>query len=276
MGQQDLARREWELLGENERATDLERELALRQPHLARVTAARQAAEADLELAKLNRDRTIITAPFNAVVKSRSIELGAQVMPQDKLAELVDTDVFWVRVSVPMDRLKWIDIPRTADDPGASATIFYGTDPEDGQTRTGKVIRLLSDLEPQGRMARLLVEVPDPLGLKRGAPERPPLLLGAYVRVEIAGRTLENAVRIPRSALRENSRIWLLDDANQLEIREVQPAWREAETVLLQQGLIAGERLIVSDLSLPVAGMKLRLPTDAKVDQPVVVEDETP
>ena len=126
------------------------------------------------------------------------------------------------------------------------------------------MIRLLSDLETEGRMARLLVEVRHPLGDDPAAEAHPPLILGEYVRVAIQGRALDNVYRIPRSALRDNARIWIARDDETLQIREVTPLWRDADYVLLQDGLAPGERLILSDLTAAVDGMAVRERTDVQ------------
>jgi hypothetical protein len=46
-----------------------------------------------------------------------------------------------------------------------------------------------------------------------------------------------------------------------LEIRKVQPVWRDADVVLLKDDLKSGEHLIVSDLAAPVEGMTVRVDT---------------
>jgi hypothetical protein len=117
----------------------------------------------------------------------------------------------------------------------------------------------LGELEAEGRMARVLVEIKDPLGLNISEKKHPPLLIGEYVRMEIEGRQLEKVYRIPRTALRDNTRIWLVSNDGKLEIRSVETVWRDAQTVLLTDGLQPGEQLIVSDLSKPVRGMPLQV-----------------
>ncbi len=108
-------------------------------------------------------------------------------------------------------------------------------------------------------MARVLVEIKDPLGLKLTGKKHPPLLIGEYVRMEVEGRQLEKVYRIPRTALRDNTRIWLISKDGKLEIRNVETLWRDEQTVLLTDGLQPGEQLIVSDLSKPVNGMPLQV-----------------
>jgi RND family efflux transporter MFP subunit len=253
MGYQDVARQEWSLLYPERTANAQEKELALRQPHLAKARSDLAAARAELEQARLNLSRTDILAPFNVIVRSTHVNVGSQVSTQDALAQLVGTDEYWIQVSLPVERLAWIQIPRTNAEKGASVTVSYR-----GNQRQGTVARLLSDLETDGRMARILVSVKDPLGLtSRNRDNAPPMLIGEYVRVEIQGQRLTDVYRIPRSALRDNSTIWILGDDDTLKILPVETVWRDADYVLMKNGIVPGQRLIVSDLSAPVDGLPL-------------------
>ena len=268
LGHQEVAKREWELLNQGKPAQEMEKELALRQPHLNKARADLSAAEAELKAAMLDLERTHITVPFNSIVRSKSVDRGSQVTPQDSLAELVGTDAYRVQVSLPVDRLEWIDVPVQTGDPGSKARINYGQ----GHECDGRVIRLMGDLATEGRMARILVEVADPLGLKTSNKDRAPLLIGEYVRVKILGHKLDGVFQIPRTALRDNSSIWIVKENQTLEIRKVHPVWRDADVVLLQDDLKPGEQLIVSDLAAPVGGMAVRISTsrsEMKNDQGV-------
>lgn len=247
LGRQDVAKREWELLKPEGDVSELEKELALRTPHLKASQAALQAAEANLKKAKLDLERTQISAPFNAVVLSRNANLGSQAAQQDVLAELAGTDAYWITVSVPVDRIEWITIP------GSTARIYSG----DRNVREGKVIKLLGDLEEKGRMARLLIEVRDPLARLPENRGKKPLLLGEYVRADIDGKVLDQVFSIPRYALRENSQIWLATVTNTLATRTVEVLWRDADRVLIKDGLSADDKLIVSDITAPVPGMDI-------------------
>jgi RND family efflux transporter MFP subunit len=255
LGHQAVAKREWELLGGTQPVEDMEKELALRKPHLDKARAELAAARAELRTAMLDLDRTRIMAPFNAMVRSKSVDLGSQVTPQESLAELVGTDVYRIQTSISTDRLAWIKIPGQADGSGSKARIIYSQ----GHECTGTVTRLMGDLSTEGRMARILVKVIDPLGLKAADQDRAPLLIGEYVRVEIQGRKLDHVFQIPRSALRDNSSVWIAGEHQTLEIRKVQPIWRDADMVLLQDGLNPRERLIISDLPAAVEGMPVRI-----------------
>jgi len=247
LGRQDIARREWELLGFGDDASESEKELALRLPHLAASQAALAAAQATLEKSKLDLSRTTLHAAFNAVVLSRNVNIGSQASQQDVLATLAGTDRYWVQASVPVDRLEWITIP------GSAVTLHSPS----GATREGRVIKRLGNLEEKGRMARILIAVNDPLCLTAENQERTPLLLGQYVRVDVKGRELEQVYSIPRSALRENRLIWIASPNGTLDIREVDVQWRAEKTVLVSGNLSDGERLITTDITTPMHGLSL-------------------
>lgn len=264
LGRQDVAKREWELLKPEGEVSDLEKELALRTPHLSASKAALQAAEANLAKARLDLERTRIKAPFNAVVLSRNTNLGSQAAPQDVLAELAGIDSYWVTASVPVDRIRWITIP------GSTARIYAG----DHRVREGTVIRLLGDLEEKGRMARVLIEVKDPLAQQPENSGKKPLLLGEYVRADIAGSVLDQVFSIPRNALRENSQVWLVTSTNTLAVRPVEVLWRDADRVLVADGLNAGDALIVSDITAPIPGMDIS--TEKMEDEISRIDAKTP
>lgn len=264
-GRQVIAKREWDLLGMNEQASDLDRELALRRPHVLKMDAMLVAAKSAVRSAELNLERTTIKAPFNCMVTSESVDLGAQVSLQSQLATLVGTDEYWVQAAIPVDQLQWISFPDIDSNTGSQAVIHQKLGTGVQGEWAGQVVRLLGNLDPRGRMARVLIAVPDPLYARASQGGRLPMLLDAYVNVDIAGKPVQDVIALPRIALREGHQAWVMNDADALEIRELDIAWSGPETVLVRDGVADGERVVVSDLSAPVEGMKLRLFDDDKL-----------
>ena len=86
-----------------------------------------------------------------------------------------------------------------------------------------------------------------------------PLLLGSFVRAEIAGVELEGVAEIPRLALRENDRIFILDAEDKLDIRPIEVVWGDDDKVVVNGKVKNGDRLILTTLPAPVQGMKLRV-----------------
>ncbi|MDY7035286.1 MAG: efflux RND transporter periplasmic adaptor subunit [Thermodesulfobacteriota bacterium] len=267
MGYQDVAKKEWELLKGSKPAKAIDIELALRKPHLQKARADLAAAQAELKQARLDLARTKISAPFNAIIRSKSVEKGSYVAAQEQLAEMVCTDEYWIRASIPVDRLKWISIPKNIREKGAEVRISY----RNGAELSGTVIKLMGDLETEGRMARVLICVKDPLALKTPDRDQPPLIIGEFTSLEIEGRQLDNIYNIPRLALRDSTSIWIAKNDGTLKIHNVNTVWRNARTVLIRDGLRPGDRLIISDIPAPVDGMSIKveyLLSDNKEDLP--------
>ncbi|MCA9446608.1 MAG: hypothetical protein KC931_05800, partial [Candidatus Omnitrophica bacterium] len=64
---------------------------------------------------------------------------------------------------------------------------------------------------------------------------------------------------IPRTAMRENEKIWVCTPDNRLEIRQVDVVWRRDEDLLVRNRIKPGDRLIVSRLSKILPGMEVRI-----------------
>ncbi len=255
-GRRTVAQREYEQLLRDLPEAEINRDLVLREPFRAQAEAALERATAAVAKAELDLSRTTVTAPFNALVIDESVEAGQLADSGSELATLVGADAFWVQASIPLAELDAIRLP-DGDTPGAEAAVRVATAAtaagggSEAAARSGRVVRLLGDLDPAGRLARVLVEVPDPLDADDGSR----LLLGSYVRVEIEAGTIEDALEVPRHALREGDRIWVVGAERELAVREPRILWRNDESVFTANVLEPGESLIVSDLTAALPGM---------------------
>ena len=265
-GRKHVAEREWELLDDASAATGKGRDLALRKPHLASAKATMKAARSGLERARMALDRTELTAPFNAIIQSEEIEKGQVITPASRAAMLVGTDMFWAQIAIPVDQVQHL----TASDEGGSRVRLKQSTGGDEILRDGRVVRVLGDLDPRGRMARIMVAIPDPLGLQS---ELAALRLGAYVEAAVIATPLNHVTSLPRLALRNNSKIWIAEDDNTLTILDVNVVWRDRDRVHVH-GIEDEKRIIVSDLSAPVDGMTLQV--DAPSGASIVDREDSP
>jgi RND family efflux transporter MFP subunit len=255
-GRQEVARSEWSLLGLEENATEMDRELALRQPQLAAFQANLESARAEVSQAQIDLERTTVKAPFNAIVLSTAVDVGSQVTPQGVLAHLAGSDLFFIEALLPLDRLQWIHIPENPKDTGSRAVVRTGT----GRVAVGHLYKLLGDLEPNGRLARVLIKIVDPLDLELNNGDRKPFLIGDYVSADIDGRTVDRVFVIERRNLKDGNRVFIADYNDTLHIRDVEVIWSGSDYVLAR-GLENGERIILSDVPAAVEGMKIRVAT---------------
>ncbi len=257
MGNQLIARKEFEIL--NEEATESEKLLMLRKPQLENRRAILESARAKLARAELDLKRTRIRAPFNGIISSISTNLGAFVTKAIPLARLVGTDEYWLKLTVPGDKLHWITIPDHPGQQGSLVTVFTGKKNDHRASRRAQVLRLAPELEQQGRMAILFVSVVDPLSFNKSNRNSPRLLLGSYLNAEIEGTLLPRVIPLSRRYLHEGNTVHILSDNNTLLIKKVDIIFNNKEQVLVSSGILEGERIITTSLSAPVVGTALKL-----------------
>ncbi|HBE64196.1 MAG TPA: efflux transporter periplasmic adaptor subunit [Rhodopirellula baltica] len=271
---QRLAVKELEMLQDT--IDDTNRGLVLREPQIASIKAEMAAAKASLERAQLDLDRTEVTAPFDAQILTQSVNIGSQVRPGDELARLIGVDEYWIMAAVPIRTLRWIQFPKTSEDGTStegSKVILRNTDAwgPDAQ-REGRVARLIGTLDQQTRLARVLITVADPLGRESDAP---PLILDTLIETQIEGKEINDVIRLPRDYVRDQDTVWVMKE-EQLEIRETQVVFRDAEYAYIREGIEEGEDIVTTTLATVADGVGLRKITDdEESNEETVDSDET-
>ena len=110
------------------------------------------------------------------------------------------TDEFWVQVAIHVSELKWVQFPEEGQS-GAETRVILDMGDGESAAWKGRVIRLLSDLDPLGRMARLLVSVTDPLQLRRSSTKQIALASGQLCPSENRCREFGGYTEDPASCL---------------------------------------------------------------------------
>lgn len=273
IGQQKVARAEAEQIkniyaGMKNITNNIEvSSLALRAPHLAKAKAVVETARAAVQLAQLNVDYTTIKTPYNALITTRNISVGSQASISDSLFVLVGTDEYYIEAGIALDRLEALNIKNNV---GTKVRVVSGA----GIVREGVVLRTIATLDPSTRMGRLLISVPDPLGLIN---KKPALILGDQARVELVAGTLDDVIVLPRASLHSGDVVWVAvpkkPSSNELEklgknkgksdytldIRPVTVVWKDTQTVYIRDGIRENEFIITSLIPSPIQGMGLRL-----------------
>ncbi len=256
-----VAAEEWEELGEAENVSPETRALVLREPQLAEARAVLAAAEAELRKAQLDLERTRIRAPFAGRVRGKQVDVGQYLTPGQAVATIHATDYAEVRLPVPDHELAFLDLPwvfRGARTPAGPEVTLAATLRGQPQSWPARIVRTEGELDSRSRMHYLVARVEDPYR-RRGGDAGPPLVVGTFVKAEIAGRQVQEAVVLPRAALRGEGQVLVVDDQEQLRLRSVEILRLGAESVILGGGLESGERVCVSALDVAVDGMKVRV-----------------
>lgn len=261
LGRQRAAQKELEIMQVDKPLEDADRALVLREPQVAAAKARVAAAEADLAQAKLDLSRTEIRAPFDAQIVARAVNVGSQVTPNTNLARLVGDEEFWVIASVPLRHLPRIDMAMSADPQSGSMVLLRNrTAWPEGVYREGRVRRLIGEVDQETRLARVLISIRDPLGLKSS--ERP-LMLGTVVEASIEGQQLEDVVRLERSYVRGDSTVWVFADGK-LDVREVRILQEDAGYAYISEGLTTGDSVVTTHLASARTGIELKQFTGAE------------
>lgn len=228
--------------------------------HSARVGEATLAeARASLDQAQRDLVRTELVAPFAGRVRDERVDLGQFVSRGVSIATLYATDFVEIRLPIPDPELAFLELslwqPDAEDREGPEVTLratFAGAE----HAWKGRIVRSEGEIDPKSRMVHIVARVADPYAV--GETGRPPLAVGLFVRAEIAGRTLEDVTVVPRSALRDDRQLMVVDSENRLWLRDVTVLRIEREEVLIRDVLAPGERVCTSPLQAVVQGMKVR------------------
>ena len=92
-----------------------------------------------------------------------------------------------------------------------------------------------------------------------------PLSVGLFVNADIEGLTVNDVVKLPRSALRNGNRVLVVDAEDKLRFRDIEPLRLYQDDVLIKAGLEPGERVCVSPLQTPIDGMTVNPVIDGQL-----------
>ena len=222
-------------------------------------------AQASYDQAQLDLDRTEIRAPFNAVIQSRDVELGQYVNRAQSVALLYGADEVEVRVPLAIRQLGFLNVPlgqrgeiSKEHAPDVLLTGMYG-----GQKYNwpGKLVRIEASIDPSSNTVQTIIRVSQPStgeDQDENGLRRIPLPIGLYVEADIEGRTVENIISLPRSVIRNNNQVLIVDAENKMYYREVEIFRLEEQQVLISSGILPGERICISPIQAVVDGMAVQ------------------
>lgn len=269
-----IARAQYELYSERQGAETAPSEaspLALREPQLEAARAALSRDEARVADANLALSRTRVTAPFDGVVRTESVDVGQIVGPGQPVGRLFASNT--VEVVVPLSDADAALIPglwelRAGDGEGGVAVRVIAQYGEGTYAWGGYVDRVEASLDAQTRTVDVIVRVSDPFtaGVSAGASSAsgspPPLLVGKFVEVEIDGVSPEDYFRLPRAALQTGNEVWAVSEAGVVSIIPVRVLQRADDEVFVTGSLENGQAVITGGIQFATEGMRVQTGTD--------------
>ena len=245
----ELAKKDWEELGEGEASP-----LTLRIPQLEEAQALLNAAEADLEKAKLNLERTVISLPFDGLIKKKNAGIGQYVNAGSILGSafstekvliplpLTDTELSYLGLPLGYESKKYLDGPKV---------IFRSFISRKNIEWTGRITRTSGSIDSLTRLVYAYAEVINPYD------QTPPLVIGTYVDAEIEGNFISGGFVISNAAIKNGNEIYLIDENNKLKIKTIEVVGTENEDVIIFGDINENDMIVVSTLNTVFEGMEL-------------------
>jgi RND family efflux transporter MFP subunit len=252
VAQGKVAEREWKQITDTSPT-----ELSLRKPQLAQELARVKAAQASVLRAERNLERTEIRAPYDAMINSRNIGLGSFVGVGTKIGHVLATETAEIRLPVADNQLEFLA------NQGVNAKVkLFGKYAGKETQWSATIKRNEGVIDNKSRMGYLVAELNDPYQLKNNTEKNmTPLRFGSYVNAKIVGSNIAQATMVPRHLV-VNGKVAILDSDSRLHYVAIDIVRQQGSNVVVANGLIEGDRLIVSALDYPVDGMKLALVGD--------------
>ena len=217
---------------------------------LAYLEARYQAEQASAGLAALRERlaRTTVTAPIPGILERREVEIGVMVSPGVPVARIVEIDPVRITGGVP---------ERFAAEvrPGREAVVRF--DVLEGEMYGGLVDYVGATVNPRNRTFEAELRLPNP-----GLAIKPEMV----ANIEILTGTIPGAIVVPQESLvraEDGFVVFVVgrDGAGGevAELREVTIGPAQRDLVVIEEGLRAGDRLIVLGQNLVVGGDRVRV-----------------
>ncbi len=256
------AEKEWSLTGRSKKNAPI---LALRKPQLQQAQADVKASQADVKSAEIKLQRTKIKAPYDAMLKTKRVDIGQYVTTGSQLATTFAVDYAEIRLPIIEQDIAFIDVPAM----GQANQI--GSQVELSTMQAGKIKKWFTFItrsegvvDATSRVNYVVAQINDPYGLLTDSKTVEPIPMGTFVKAKIMGIELADVVAIPRKAVRGTNEIYLISDERKLNIAKVDIIRTDSQNIYVSAGLNTGDQIVMTKLTTAVNGMSLRLKEDGE------------
>jgi membrane fusion protein (multidrug efflux system) len=198
---------------------------------LTRARAGIAAAEAAVDLARVNLKRTQIRAPFEGALGARDVSPGDRVDSDDPLVQIDSVDRLQLQFSLPESLIALAE-------PGLEVIARVAA--HDEEAFSAEVYFISPMLDPDSRRLPIKAWVPNSEGRLRP---------GMFARVELASKRSEDAVIVPESSITYDVHgvfVWRVSSEHLVERAAVELGPRRDGRVVVRTGLSVGETVVTS------------------------------
>lgn len=251
----DIKEKEW---SDNRKNGEEPTAFSLNLTQVAQAEAELRSAQAQLRRARLDLERTEFRLPFDGRVRDRLVGIGQYVTAGAPLGTVFSTDTVEVRLPLTDTQLVELNLPMGYMAPTyeqAPVVQFSANLGNRHYEWEGRIVRVSAAVDKDTRLIYATAEVQDPYG--QAATDGMPIAVGMFVNAEIGGVQEQDAIVMPRLALRNEDKVYVINEENRLEIRTVEVISTSEEQVLIASGVSAGEHVVTSTLPNATDGMEV-------------------
>lgn len=231
------AKEDWEKFNINEEPNSL----VLRIPQLEAAKASVIAAEADLEKAKLNLQRTKILAPYKGRVIEKNISIAQVIASNAQVGTVFSNSAIEIRLPIKNKELKLIDINKENN-------VLFTSETSEEQYQ-GKVVRSESTIDSNTKQLYLIAKIKD---------NNEKIKIGEYLTAKIEAKTLKNVLVVPNDSIYQSSYVYLEKDGVLIR-KDIEILWQDDKNSLIQKGLKQGDNLVLTTLGQVSSGTKVKV-----------------
>jgi len=248
----------------------MERALALYPIQLEELGNSLASAEAALDIARINLERTRVFGPFDGRITWIDLEKDQYAAPGARVVTLANDSI--LEISVPLDSRdarKWLQFN---SEPVAEDAAWFNslervtcsikwTEDRNGSTWNGTLDRV-EQFDPRSRTLTVAVRM-DGKEAASQSDSRLPLVAGMFCAVEIPGRMIEDVYRLPRWAVSFENTAYVSIN-NRLQTVPVEVSWSHGDFVFVSSGLESGDIVVTTRLVNPLENTLLDVTFDTE------------
>lgn len=195
-----------------------------------RAATNREAARANVRLAKIELDKSVIKAQIHGVVDTVFNEEGEFVTLGTPLLRIVQVDKIKVVVGIPERDVIYCK-------PGQQVLMEFDAYP--GKRVAGTIHQIATSAEISTRTFRIEIEVDNHAG---------GLMPGMISRILFVRKTFSDALMVPLFAVlnRGDDQFVFVEDGETAHLRQIQTGFFQEGRIMVTDGLAAGERVVVT------------------------------
>lgn len=210
-------------------------ELDAQLAQVEEMTGSIAADEAAVASAQLQLDWSRITAPISGRVGLRQIDVGNQVSGSDSLVVITQTHPIDVVFTLPEGDISTV-LKAQASQPALPVEAWDRSN--QSLLSKGTLLSLDNQIDPTTATIKLKA---------RFADQNMPLFPNQFVNIKLQVAIEQDAIVIPSTALQMGSEghfVWVVSAENKVSKHSVTPGVQHAQTVVIQSGITAGDRVV--------------------------------